>query len=188
MRAIKLCKTNAIAARLPGMRRVVIGFARLVAVIALIPLRLDAYPDPFPSGVESDLIVIAHVKEGSIKKVKVPSHTEGEGPYEVTHMTLVVTTALKGELSSKELEIAVGSGLCLVDDGKGVVKFGDNNPDGATDWKSEDLAKDQIWFLNHPKPNDDLQFDAKGYCIMWPGETRPLSAQKQVEALLQGKH
>src|SRR5580658_7965730 len=85
--------------------------------------RLNAYPSMFLGEkelVKSDLIVIAHVKEGAFKKIKVPSHVYNEGPYEVLHTTLVVTTVLKGELSTKEVEIAIGSGLCLVDEGKGV--------------------------------------------------------------------
>jgi hypothetical protein len=155
----------------------------------------------------SDLIIIAHVKEGSI--VYVPHTMHDGGMIWEHHATLLVTEVIKGAWHDKELPIIIYYGLGPV------VWNGENDPSsphpfsesgvekylgptsiiyiedsgGRSGRVSGDIRKDQIWFLRprtdkSPRFEGDQPADALG--IEDPQDIQPLELKPYFRAFLTG--
>lgn len=129
------------------------------------------------------LIVVAHIKSDSITRTT-HEHTA----------VLVITTVIKGEKRQGELPATLSPGLLPMParfeekrnefrdlksehpcNGEKDVKIYDDNPDPEGGAVTDDVSKDQIWFL---------EVENGSYRIVYPGAAKPLSSQRDVEALV----
>jgi hypothetical protein len=141
----------------------------------------------------AQLIVIGHIKPGSIVKVdhKVPP---GTGMSWEHHAVLIVTETLKGHAAGKEIPVIIHYGLDPITDGfaglhpdraKGVIEIYDtgNSAHSATPVSgSGDIRKDQIWLLRSEHSRFHESEDALG--IYDPEDIQPLTRKKELQTLI----
>lgn len=97
----------------------------------------------------SELIVVAHLKPGSIQKID-HDKKPGEGASWEHHATLVITTVLKGKCDKKEIPVIVHYGLTPVEraGAKGGIEIFDTGSSaGRGGSLVKDAGQDNLWFL-----------------------------------------
>ena len=174
--------------------RIAILFVLLAAVF---PRSANAWPTKLYSDAEvvarAELIVVARVKEGSIKKV---IHKD-KGSYE-HHAILVVTRVIKGVSHDAELPITIHYGLLPVsaryvkdmntkatapeEPGEATLIFEDNPSEGYFR-PTGDVHKDQIWLLHHNGYGYDNPPKTLG--VLNPEDIQPTEKEGRLKRLLQ---
>ena len=169
--------------------RIAILFVLLAAVF---PRSANAWPTKLYSDAEvvarAELIVIARVKEESIKKV---IHKD-KGSYE-HHAILVVTRVIKGVSHDAELPITIHYGLLPVsaryvkdmntkatapeEPGEATLIFEDNPSEGYFR-PTDDVHKEQIWLLHRKS-----QTNALG--VLNPEDIQPITKTDRLKRLFQ---
>ncbi|MCF7788364.1 MAG: hypothetical protein K9N47_19740 [Prosthecobacter sp.] len=140
----------------------------------------------------AELIVIARVKEGSIKKV---AH-KSEGTYE-HHAILLVTRVIKGVFQDAELPITLRYGLLPVaaryvkdmntrptapeEPGEATHIFEDNPSEGYFR-PTADVHKNQIWRLHHQ--GNSYETHAKTLGVLNSEDIQPLTKEDRLKQLL----
>jgi hypothetical protein len=152
----------------------------------------------------SELIVVGHIKKGSIKYIR-HKKRPGEGASWEHHAILVIGEVLKGETETSEIPIVIHYGLDPVVGGRVErdtfmldVRLGDQdypkdriaimdtgNSASSFEPLVKDAAKDNLWFLRRlggtygrePSPDAD-------YGISDPEDIRPLELKKYYRAYL----
>jgi len=151
----------------------------------------------------SELIVIGHLKQGSIKHVP-HSKKPNEGASWEHHARLVVTEVLKGKTNEKEIPIVIHYGLTPVVGG--YVKresFMINRKGGRTDYPTnivevfdtgnsavsfmplvKDAREDNIWFLRRQSGIYGREEGTGDLGIVDPEDLRPIELRKYFMAYL----
>jgi hypothetical protein len=127
----------------------------------------------------SELIVVAHLKEGSIVKV---SHEKSpvEGASWEYHATLVVSTVLKGQCDKKEIPLVIHYGLSAVDQSeekdspKKGIRIIDTGGSNRTDIPVKDAGADNLWFLRKRSGTFGREPGTGNYGIVDPEDLQPL--------------
>jgi hypothetical protein len=179
----------------------------LLAILAMvIATRLEAWPTRLYTDAEvvkrSDLIVLAHVEVGSIKKVL----HEGGASYE-HRAVLVVSRVIKGEFHNRKLPFKIPYGLIPVsaqyekniDQGDATrrsppeepgetVRIYEDNPSEGFFRPSGDVHQEQIWLLRHNlPPNANAYSGGAADDILYisaPEDIQPLSKEQQLRKYL----
>jgi hypothetical protein len=127
----------------------------------------------------SELIVVAHLKAGSVKHV--PHKTpRGAGLSWEHHAILVITELLKGKCDKKEIPVVIHYGLTpnLVSEVKGapkdVIEILDTSDGGGIGPVAKDAAKDNLWFLRKRSGNRGSEPGTGDFGIVDPEDVQPL--------------
>jgi hypothetical protein len=124
----------------------------------------------------SELIVAAHLKPGSIRKV--PHDTPpGAGVSWEHHATLVITTVLKGQCDKKEVPVIVHYGLDPVErvgekGGIEIIDTGSSARGGGSLVK--DAGRDNLWFLRKRSGTFGREPGAGDFGVVDPEDVQPL--------------
>jgi hypothetical protein len=104
----------------------------------------------------SERIVVGHLKANSIKRVP-HAHPPDRGRSEEHHVTLVITSVLKGDLQNGDIPLTIHYGLTPMVSGedsprsgrdKGAIEIWDTGNSGVSpDPIVEDAREDHLWFL-----------------------------------------
>ncbi|MEY2487359.1 MAG: hypothetical protein QOH39_3007 [Verrucomicrobiota bacterium] len=180
----------------------------LTAILAALLLgRAAAWPTKLYGDGEvvgrAELIVVARVKEGSIKKI-----IAGRGSSYEHHAILVISRVVKGELHKEELPITISYGLLPVsarqekhmtpdedatkrsgpeEPGESTKIYEDNPSMGFGPRVSGDVYQEQIWLLHRlgPPRGDNPELSPAGaFGISNPEDLQPLKKEQQLSALL----
>ena len=192
----------------------------IFALLLIAANPIEAMPEPVVSDPDvvhhAELIVVAHIKEGSI--VHVPRlEKDGRVMGGEDHTTLVIVKVLKGTYTKKELPIIIHSGLSAgVTQGVDVSRGPDPYPyfyfQGGDPWKKArpgsiitiydmapvpwggpiigDIRKDQIWFLRVQSPEHQMWNKDESTTapgIWYPKDVQPLDLKPYFLAFL-GDH
>ena len=139
----------------------------------------------------SELMVLAHVKEGSITKITLPAKYEHRA-------VLILSRVIKGTLAAKEVPIIIHYGLLPVAVSSErymameqsvpevvgeAVKIHEDNPSEGFFRSSGDVHQDQIWLLRHhrfPSPKDHYDGgETTDLLGIWDPEDLQASANEQ---------
>jgi hypothetical protein len=166
-----------------------------VLLAAVFPRSAHAWPTKLYSDAEvvarAELIVIARVKEGSIKKVV---HKD-VGSYE-HHAILLVTRVIKGVFNETELPITIHYELLPVsaryvkdmntkptspEEPGEATRIFEDNPSMGYFRPTDDVHKDQIWLLH--REGYDSQTKTLG--VLNPEDIQPITKESRLKRLLQ---
>ena len=179
----------------------------LVGILAvLLSSRAEAWPTRLYSDAEvveqAELIVIARIKEGSIKKI-----FHGGGSSYEHRAILIVSRVIKGEFHEKELPIMIHYGLLPVsaryqndlahgdatvrsppeEPGESVRIYEDNPSEGFFR-PSGDVHQEQIWLLRHrssPRAKDYSDVSTTDLLGIWePEDLQPPAKEQQLAKYL----
>ena len=188
-------------------RRVLIGLVLVAGILASAPrawawLRMQ-YPDA--EVVErSNLIVIGHLKQGSVEYV---DHNEGRpevASSEEYHATLLVTEVLKGTFKEKQTLVVIDYGLTPVIGGfvhwrnssqdwrggrkeypKDIIEILDTGNSARSDQPLvKDAGEDNIWLLRSVEVKYGKESGALAYHIADPEDLQPLVFKDYILAYL----
>lgn len=185
---------------LASLRLALVGlvFALLFSTSAAAFIRMPTWDDVLVD--QSDLIVIAHLKENRFEIVKDPQDSEYD--HKVCFTTLVVSQVLKGLASPGDLHVGLhdpnyptvlGGPLAIVPAPAG------EHPDASaaigvaavmgTIWATttEDIRHDQIWFLRTHAPPRYSSASIAGLPGLWfPEGVQPVKLEPYYQAILAG--
>ncbi len=144
----------------------------------------------------SELIVVAHIKVGSVEYI--PDETPGKGLSWVHHATLTITEVLKGQCDNEEIPIIIHFGLTPIVEGyargkkywtiyeclgKKVPKNNIQILDTGNSHKSfipliENAEKNNLWFLRRLKSIHGKESGPYNYGIHDPEDLRPIKMKE----------
>jgi hypothetical protein len=127
----------------------------------------------------SELIVVAHLKEGSIEKV---SHAQSptEGASWEHHAVLVISTVLKGKCDKQEISLIIHYGLLPLagegrkDSPKKDIRIVDDGGSKASDIPVKNAGEDNLWFLRKRSGIYGREPGTGDYGIVDPEDLQPL--------------
>jgi hypothetical protein len=128
------------------------------------------------------LIVVAHLKEGSILKVSHAKPPNGGASWE-HHAMLVITTVLKGKCDKQEIPLVIHYGLSAVDQSeeKDSPKIGirivDTGGSNRSDIPVKDAGEDNLWFLRKRSGIYGREAGTGNYGIVDPEDLQPLESK-----------
>jgi hypothetical protein len=127
----------------------------------------------------SELIVVAHLKEGSIVKVSHEKSAVAGASWEY-HATLVISTVLKGKCDKKEIPLVIHYGLSVVDQSeekdspKHGIRIVDTGGSNRTDIPVKDAGADNLWFLRKRSGIYGREPGTGNFGIVDPEDLQPL--------------
>lgn len=124
----------------------------------------------------SELIVVAHLKPGSIKKID-HDKQPWEGASWEHHATLVITTVLKGKCDKKEIPVIAHYGLKPVerDGAKGGIDIFDTGSSAFGGGSLvKDAGQDNLWFLRKRSGTYGREPGTGDFGVVDPQDVRPL--------------
>src|SRR4051812_30271718 len=130
----------------------------------------------------SELIVVAHLKPGSIQKVD-HDKQPGEGRSWEHHATLVITTVLKGTCDKKEIPVILHYGLTPVERAgdQGVVEIFDTGSSAAGGGSLvKDAGRDNLWFLRKRGGTFGREPGTSDFGVVDPEDVQPLNLKPYV--------
>jgi hypothetical protein len=130
----------------------------------------------------SELIVVAHLKEGSILKVShaKPPHEGASWEY---HAMLVITKVLKGKCDKQEIPLVIHYGLSAVDQSeekdspKHGIRILDTGGSKASDIPVKNAGEDNLWFLRKRSGIFGREPGTGNYGIVDPEDLQPLESK-----------
>jgi hypothetical protein len=148
----------------------------------------------------SELIVVAKLKESSIRLVRHLSENGGRGSGWHTEVVIEVEEVIKGKTAKGELPVTIHYGLDLAMGGKtspeSGFQLGEVYRTGGLEvtlWDSggvvypvcRDIRQKHVWFLRHKFLNASEGTGAKALGISEPQEVEPAAIGPYIQALLQ---
>jgi hypothetical protein len=130
----------------------------------------------------SELIVVAHLKEGSIRKISHEKPPNSAASWE-HHATLVITTVLKGKCDKQEIPLIIHYGLLPLVRGesknsaKNVVQILDDGGSEMGDIPVKDAGEDNLWFLRKRSGIYGREPGTGDYGIVDPEDLQPLESK-----------
>jgi hypothetical protein len=147
----------------------------------------------------SELIVVARLKEGSLRLVRHLSENGGRALSQHTEVVIEVEEVLKGRAAKGKLQVTIHDGLDIAVGGKTLpgagFRLGELHHTGGLEvslWDSvvgypvcRDIRQKHVWFLRHKFLNASERTGAKALGISEPQEVEPAAIGPYIQALLQ---
>jgi hypothetical protein len=130
----------------------------------------------------SELIVVAHLKEGSVLKVFHAKPPNGGASWEY-HATLVISTVLKGKCDKKEIPLIIHYGLSPHEESAGKdspkndIRIIDDGGSKASDIPVKNAGEDNLWFLRKRSGIYGREAGTGNYGIVDPEDLQPLESK-----------
>jgi hypothetical protein len=131
----------------------------------------------------SELIVVAHLKEGSILKVSHEKSPVAGASWEY-HATLVISTVLKGKCDKQEIPLIIHYGLSPLDGGgekdspkNGIRILDTSGGSEKLDLLVKDAGGDNLWFLRKRSGIYGREAGTGNYGIVDPEDLQPLESK-----------
>jgi hypothetical protein len=158
----------------------ILSITLLLILCPKVALAWERFPYEDATVVErSELIVVAHLKEGSVRKVSHEKPPNGGASWE-HHAVLVITKVLKGKCDKQEIPLIIYYGLLPLvrgeskDSSKSGIQILDDGGSSTSDIPVKDAGADNFWFLRKRSGIYGRELGTGDYGIVDPEDLQPL--------------